>query len=287
MSVLVMTVLSILPVLLAALSAGVWGSGDFCGGKASQKANPVAVTVLSQLLGLPILILSVLLFPGHIGGAAFGENVIAGVAGFAGIVLLYKGLSRGAMAIFAPVSAVTAAIIPMVVGLVSERTPSTVPLIGAGFAIVAIALVSISGGSGNAAVTPGLIGLALATGAMFGIFFAFLGQSKPEAGMWPLVAVRLGSVGIGLIVVAFTRTSLRLERTPFRWSWVAGSFDIAANALFVLAAARGQLSIVAPISALYPVSTVLLALGIDHERVRPVQLAGLGLAATALVLVAT
>jgi hypothetical protein len=32
---------------------------------------------------------------------------------------------------------------------------------------------------------------------------------------------------------------------------------------------------------------VLLALGVDRERVRPIQLAGLGLAATALVLVAT
>jgi drug/metabolite transporter (DMT)-like permease len=50
---------------------------------------------------------------------------------------------------------------------------------------------------------------------------------------------------------------------------------------------RGPLAVVAPISALYPVSTVLLAIGVDRERVGPTQLAGLGLAATALVLVAT
>ena len=43
----------------------------------------------------------------------------------------------------------------------------------------------------------------------------------------------------------------------------------------------------APIAALYPVSTVLLALTVERERLRPVQVAGLGLAATALVLVAT
>ena len=73
----------------------------------------------------------------------------------------------------------------------------------------------------------------------------------------------------------------------FRWTSIAGCLDIAANALYVLAAARGVLSIVAPIASLYPVSTVLLALSVDKERVRPVQLAGLGLAATALVLVAT
>ncbi|HWB37087.1 MAG TPA: hypothetical protein VHA75_13800 [Rugosimonospora sp.] len=43
----------------------------------------------------------------------------------------------------------------------------------------------------------------------------------------------------------------------------------------------------APIAALYPVSTVILAMLVDRERMRPIQLAGLGLAATALVLVAS
>jgi drug/metabolite transporter (DMT)-like permease len=63
--------------------------------------------------------------------------------------------------------------------------------------------------------------------------------------------------------------------------------DILANALYLYAAAHGPLAIVAPIGALYPVSTVLLALAVDRERVVATQLAGLGLAATALVLAAT
>jgi uncharacterized membrane protein len=61
---------------------------------------------------------------------------------------------------------------------------------------------------------------------------------------------------------------------------------MSANALYVLAVQRGDLSIIAPVASLYPVSTVLLAMLVDRERMRPVQLAGLGLAATALVLVA-
>jgi uncharacterized membrane protein len=121
---------------------------------------------------------------------------------------------------------------------------------------------------------------------MFGAFYALLGQVTPAAGMWPLLGVRIGSLGLGAVVGLATRTSLRMAPRPVRWTAVAGTFDVSANALFILAAARGQLSIVAPISALYPVSTVLLALGIDRERVRIVQLAGLALAAVALVLVA-
>jgi uncharacterized membrane protein len=62
--------------------------------------------------------------------------------------------------------------------------------------------------------------------------------------------------------------------------------DFGANAIYLVAVREGLLSIVAPIAALYPVSTVLLALAVDKERVRPIQVAGLGLAAAALVLTA-
>jgi uncharacterized membrane protein len=281
-------VLSTLSILLAALSAGVWGSGDFSGGKASQRANPLAVALVSQLLGLPVLAICLAVVPSDgptIGD--FGYGAIAGMAGFAGILLLYRGLSQGAMAVFAPISAVTSALIPLVVGLVTQRAPSTIGLIGAAFAIVAIGLVSMSGGGRGRVVTPKLVGLALATGVMFGIFFAVLGLAGSNAGVWPMVGVRIGSVGVGIIAAAATRTSLRLPSGTWRWTATAGVFDITANVLYVLATEHGQLSIVAPIAALYPVSTVLLALAIDREHVRPVQLAGLGLAATALVLVAT
>jgi drug/metabolite transporter (DMT)-like permease len=281
-------VATFLPALLAALSAGVWGTGDFCGGKASQRENPLAVTVLSQILAVPVLVVVVVAF--FHGWPPLGlmlQDVVAGFAGFAGIVFLYRGLASGAMAVFAPITAVTSALIPMVVGLIQEQTPSPLPLAGAICAIVAIALVSMSGGRDNDKVTPALVGLALASGGMFGAFFAILGQPHPDQGMWPLAGVRIGSIGLGLATAAVTRTSLRMARVPLLLTLVAGTFDISANALFVAASSHGQLSIVAPIASLYPVSTVLLALAVDHERVRPIQLAGLGLAATALVLVAT
>jgi drug/metabolite transporter (DMT)-like permease len=58
-----------------------------------------------------------------------------------------------------------------------------------------------------------------------------------------------------------------------------------ANVLYLLATRGGDLSVVAPIAALYPVTTVILALIIEHERLRGIQLAGLTLAVAALVLV--
>jgi drug/metabolite transporter (DMT)-like permease len=277
----------VLPILLAALSAVVWGAGDFSGGKAAQTSRTLAVTVLSQLAGLPVLAACVALLgtgPPRIGTLAVGT--VAGLAGFVGILLLYQGLSTGAMAVFAPVSGVTTALVPVIVGLVLDRTPSTVALIGVGCAVAAIGLVSASPGAARVA-TPRIVGLALASGVCFGIFFAILGKAGPAAGLWPLVGVRLGSLGAGLVAVAVTRTPLRLGTAGRRWSLIAGPLDVSANVLYAVAAMHGPLAVVAPISALYPVSTVLLAIGIDRERVGAAQLAGLGLAATALVLVAT
>jgi drug/metabolite transporter (DMT)-like permease len=72
-----------------------------------------------------------------------------------------------------------------------------------------------------------------------------------------------------------------------RFTMLAGPCDMTANALFLLATRGGDLSIVAPLAALYPVTTVILALLIDHERLRGIQVAGLAFAVAALVLVSS
>lgn len=275
------------PIVLAATCALVWGTADFSGGKATQRGNALAVTVMSQLLGLPVLAISVLLVPGTPSLADLAWGVVAGTAGFVGIVLLYRGLAGGAMAVVAPVTAVTAALVPIVVGLVIDRSPGALALAGAGCAVVAIALVSVGSAGSRGAVTGSLVGLALSSGAMFGLFFVLLGQASPDAGMWPLLGVRFGSIGLGLLAAVRTGTSLRLPPRALAWTAIAGPLDVAANAFYLAAVGRGDLVVIGPIASLYPASTVLLALAVDRERLRVVQIAGLGLAAAALVLTAS
>jgi uncharacterized membrane protein len=273
----------VLPIVLAAACAVLWGTADFCGGKASQRADAVAVTVLSQIFGLPVLVGALILVPGVPGAADLMWGGLAGLAGFVGIALLYRALAAGAMSVVAPITAVTAAVVPLVVGLVLDSSPGTLALSGVACAVLAIGLVSI-GPSGGGAVGPALIGQSLLAGAMFGAFTSMLGQASAGAGMWSLVGVRATSIGLGLVVVWRTGRSLRLPRHMWPTVAAAGGLDVAANAFYVAAAARGHLSVVAPIASLYPASTVLLALAIDRERLRVLQVAGLGLAATALVL---
>jgi len=272
------------PILLAAVSAVVFGTADFSGGKASRRADPIAVTVISQLLSVPLLVALVLVVPGSPTVADIAWGLLAGTAGAGGVVLLYRALAGGMMAVVAPVTAITAAVVPIVAGLFTATFPGALALTGAGLAVVAIALVSLGDSGGRPTVPVRLVGLALAAGALFGAFFTLLGQAGESAGMWPVAAVRASSIAFGLFLAAGTGVRLRLERRVLGWAAVAGLLDSAANALFLAAAARGHLSIVAAIAALYPASTVLLALAVDRERLRPVQVAGLGFAAGALVL---
>src|SRR5205814_8677611 len=176
-----------------------------------QASGAHAVTVLSQLPSLPVLAACVVLVArrGPTAGA-LAWGALAGSIGFVGILLLYHGLSQGAMAVFAPVTAVTTAVVPLAAGLAIDGIPSTPALVGAGCAVVAIALVSRA--PGERRVSTRTVALALTAGTCFGVFFVILGRAGPAAGIWPLVGVRLGSVATGLAVAARMRGPVRLDR---------------------------------------------------------------------------
>jgi drug/metabolite transporter (DMT)-like permease len=67
---------------------------------------------------------------------------------------------------------------------------------------------------------------------------------------------------------------------------LAGTLDVGATALYGLALQRGELSVVSVVGSLYPVVTVLLARAVLHERLRPVQAAGVLAAFAGIALIA-
>jgi drug/metabolite transporter (DMT)-like permease len=233
-----------------------------------------------------MIALFLLLVPGRFGVSAVVWGGLAGIAGLFGIVLLYQGLSSGAMAVVAPTTAVTAAVVPIAGGLAMGERPGPLAMTGAAFAVIAIALVSMGTPGSTGVVTVRVITLALTAGALFGVFFLLLRQAGEGTGMWPLAAARFVGIPVGLLLLRPMGGSLRLRKPVVLLGIVAGVLDITANAAFLYASYQGDVSVVAPISSLYPASTVLLALAIDKERLRPIQIAGLGVAAASLLLAA-
>ena len=281
-----------LSVVLAGLSGLVWGVGDFAGGKASQQAAALPVAWVSKLVSLPLL--GVYLAATYVAPApaSLGWGALAGIFGMVGLMLFYRALSAGAMTVVAPVTAITSAAIPVVVGLASGERPPAIRLAGVACALVAIALVSLAGPrpGERLVVTPALVGWAALSGTGFALFFVFTARAGDaaagQAGLWPVGASQLSGILLGGMLLLVLRPGGWPRRRSLSWALLAGPMDMTANTLYLLASRTGDLSVVAPLASLYPVTTVVLALLVDRERVRSVQVVGLVLAVAALLLVA-
>ena len=274
------------PIALAFACAVVYGIADYCGGRSSRSAPSVAVSVIGQLSSLVLGLAGVLII-GTAWPAAreLGWGALAGCASAFALASFYHALSHGSMAVVAPITAVTSAVLPVIFGLARGERPAGVAYVGMVLAVVAVALVSGAIGERHAVTSRSTLMYAFGAGFGFAVIFIALGETTPASGLWPLVASRVVSVVIVSTIALWTRTAVRGHGTIWRLAALAGILDMSANYIYLLAAQRGLLSIVVVVVALYPVSTVVLAFGLDHERVSRSQAVGMMMALCALVLV--
>lgn len=274
-------------VVLALSSAVVYGAADFLGGLASRRTSVFGVVALSQVIGLAALVVLLPWLGGPVDAADLGWGAAAGLAGAAGLVVFFRTLAGGVMSVVAPVTAVTAAAVPVLVGLAGGDEIGTWAGIGIALALLAVVLVSADSGlSALRAARPAALGPALLAGSMFGLFFVLLDRTSADAGLTPLVTARIASVSLVVLLALAGRQSLTVTRSALPLVAVSGLGDMAANALFLLATqADGQLAITGVLASLYPVSTVVLAQLVLRERLVGAQVAGLLAAVTAVVLI--
>ena len=185
------------------------------------------------------------------------------------------------MSVVAPVTAVCAVIVPLAVGVALGERPAARAILGV---ILAIAAIFLVGQSGEKRAATG-VATAIASGVIIGFFLVFLARSGPSAGLWPLIAARVVSVGFFFVSGLLTRKKIALDRSSLPIVVGGGALDMLANVLYVLAVRRGLLSIVATLTSLYPASTIILARIVLRERLRAVQQIGVLCAALAIVLI--
>lgn len=265
-------------VALALCAAALWGTGDFLGGFASRRMAVLTVLFWSQLAGLAGVVVWILVSDATRPGRGLLFAVGAGVAGVVGLGCLYRGLAVGAMGIVAPISATSPAI-PLGVDLLRGHSPTAQQWLGVGLALVGVGLVSREpGSSGGPGVARGPfaagVGLALLAALGFGLFIVGLGEAARESASWATGAARFGSVGALVLALLWTRAVPRVSKRQLPLVLAVGAFDTGANALIALAAARGSIGIVAVLSSLYPIATILLARAILRERLGTVRTAG-------------
>jgi drug/metabolite transporter (DMT)-like permease len=270
--------------LFAIASAALYGAADFLGGMASRRASTIAVVVWSQAAGLVMLLLVLPLLPDASPSRSdWFWGGIAGIAGSVGVGLLYRALAIGTMAVVAPTTAVCAVVIPVIAGVLAGERLAGLTIAGIGLAIVAIVLVSQE--RGTAQVARKGMGIAFLSGVAIGFFFLALARTAPAAGMWPLVASRAISLVLFGALGLATAQPMMMASPVARIAIGGGVVDMAANALYLAATRYGALSIVVTLASLYPASTVILARVVLGERLSRWQIAGVGCALGAIVLI--
>jgi len=272
-------------VTLALLAAVVYGAADFCGGLATRRASSESVVFCSQLAGIVLLVPVLPLLGGTPAPPDFGWGAVAGIGGGLGVLLLYRALSIGRMGVVSPITAVIAAVIPVVVSLAGGARPAVLADIGIVLAIIAVVLVSatpeVDANAKRAVGVPTAIG----SGMAIGVFLVLLARSSPHAGLYPLLGARCSSMLVVAVAAMVGKHALMPPRSSAGIVLVAGGLDMAANALYVLAAQRGLLAIVATLTSLYPVSTIVLAAFVLRERLHRTQWAGAFAALGGVVLI--
>jgi drug/metabolite transporter (DMT)-like permease len=279
-------------VVLAVGAAILYGVSDFVGGLASRRLSVWPIGVLACTGALAGSIVIALARPGDPSGADFAWGALAGVGSGSGTAFLYRGLALGRMGVVAPLSAVGAVVVPLLVGLLTGERPDALAWTGIAVALPGIWLVSREEGtvdgspdrSGRAGAVEGFVDGVLA-GIGFGLLFAALAQVPDHAGYWPLATNQATSV-VAMVAVAVLLGGNPLPRRPAEAvGLVPGVLAALAVVLFLLASQRGLLSVAAVITSLYPAFTVLLAIVLLGERVHRLQGVGLALCAASIVCV--
>ena len=273
-------------ILLAVLCAATYGVADYCGGRASRSVASTIVTLIGQATSLVLVVGGVIVLGTPVASAHdLWWGAVGGAAGAGALIAFYTALSRGAMTVVAPTTAIISAVFPVVVGLLLGERPSITALAGIIVACLAVGLVSGAIGRRHQHTHMATIVLAALAGIGFGFIFIAFARTADDSGMWPLVGARAASLPVIAVVVGVSRPGRGALRAVIWMIVGSGVLDMAANLFYLEASHRGLLSIVAVISSMYPVSTVCLAFGLDHERVSRSQAAGLACAAAALALV--
>jgi uncharacterized membrane protein len=288
--------------VFALAAALLYGSADFLGGVATRRARALSILPASAFAGLLIVLIAAVASgePPHWRGLAWG--LAAGAVGGVGLIVFYAGLAEGPMSIVAPTSALAATVLPVALSLSEGERACISVYAGALICLAAIVLVSAAGtpADHNPALTGLLDRLArrgfhvraiaygLTAGATFGLFFIFLKNAGQSGALWPVVASRLVGFVVIVAAAAATRTTPVIAAGGHRLmlaTFGSGLLDASANVCYVLATRAGLFGLAVVLTALYPGVTVLLARLVLAERLRPVQLGGLLLAALGIILV--
>ncbi len=97
----------------------------------------------------------------------------------------------------------------------------------------------------------------------------------------------LGGILVGLGVLISMKFKVQFNIPGFSYGLAVGVFGFLGAFAYLIAVSKGPLTLVAPISALYPMLAILMGMIFLNEVVTPRQGIGIGLSVVAIYLIST
>ena len=265
-----------------------WGICDFIGGSKSRHVGAYAMTLGTFCFGLLfILPLAIGLSSAPMNSSGWLWCMLAGAFDAVGILLLYLSMTLGRLSLAAPVSAITAAALPVLFGVLTQGMPNLTIMLGLLLALAAVWMVSQErNASPSKRVRFAELKLPLLSGSCLGIFLILMHTGSNHAMLWPMVAVRIGGLAT-LLLLLCTLLKARIGPTAtLPWMIIAlnAFLDVVGNWSYIVAGQAGRVDVAAVLSSLYPGATVFMAWLLLKERISRIQLAGIFAALGAIVL---
>jgi len=276
----------LIAILFALLAALAWGGSDFSGGIASRRIGAAVAVFLAEIIGMVFLLIAIPLVKEPIPSISILLISLGiGAIGSYGLMLLYQAMMKGQMSIAAPVSALLAAFLPVLVDIFIEGMPGILKFAGFAGALAAIWLISQEDNHGRTHLNRLTdLHLPLLAGLGFGIFFILMHQVSQQAILWPIIGARIGGLVFMLIFVLARGDSFHIARNVWPYIAVNAILDLGGSLFYILAGQAGRMDVAAVLSSLYPGATVFLAWIILKERINRPQTIGIFVALVSIVL---
>lgn len=266
---------------LALASALVYGLVDYAGGILSRRVGYATVSLLGQVGGLVVAVVAALAFAAdQVQPLDVLWGTASGVGSAVTMLFLNRGISRGALSVVVPVSAVTGVALSVVCGVaVLGDRPGPVAWVGIG--LVLPALWAITGGRAVGAPAGVRDGLLASCGVA--AQYVALGLVSTGSGLWPVAVGRLAAVLVLLPVVRGLGPPRLAAADQLRAGLIGGGAALGL-VLYLLATRQEMLAVAVTVASLYPAVPVVLGLVVQRETLTRPQVYGLAGALVAVVL---
>ena len=249
--------------LFGSLTSLFIGLSDLFLVKTTGRSHTITVTILAFVSAAATSIVGIVL----LGGEPIGRDLLiglgAGVFMGLGLVTYFQGLQISSVGIVAPLIALQVALWPLGYDVLDGARPSTLVWVGVCVSIASLLLTTISPELGDrvgAGIRWGLL-----SGTAYGIGTLLSGLTSEDSGMWSVLANRLASLTLAVIIALVMGLPLVVPRRDLPTGVIGGIFGGLALLSFVYGTQRYDLAIVGVTGSLFPaVSAFLLWRFLDH-----------------------